>query len=77
MSLTEKYSAIIIDFEHWNFTKLSIFIFWTLDVNDSVNILFFFWVYVGVLLLMISKLMVFVVSFAKAIVSDSNSSEEV
>ena len=46
-------------------------------MNDSVNILFFFWVYAGVLLLMISKLMVFVVSFAKAIVSDSNSSEEV
>ena len=46
-------------------------------MNDSVNISFFFWVYVGVLLLMISKLMVFVVSFAKAIVSDSNSSEEV
>ena len=46
-------------------------------MNDSVNILFSFWVYVGVLLLMISKLMVFVVSFAKAIVSDSNSSEEV
>ena len=46
-------------------------------MNDSVNILFFFLVYVGVLLLMISKLMVFVVSFAKAIVSDSNSSEEV
>ena len=46
-------------------------------MNDSVNILFFFWVYVGVLLLMISKLMVFVVSFAKAIVSDSNSSEDV
>ena len=46
-------------------------------MNDFVNILFFFWVYVGVLLLMISKLMVFVVSFAKAIVSDSNSSEEV
>ena len=46
-------------------------------MNDSVNILFFFCVFFGVLLLMISKLMVFVVSFAKAIVSDSNSSEEV
>ena len=77
MSLTEKYSAIINDFELWNFTKLSIFIFWTFDDEWFCQHLVFFWVYVGVLLLMISKLMVFVVSFAKAIVSDSNSSEEV